>query len=114
MKKSEAFPAKWLAAEDLKGKRVLCTIENVEMETVGDGEKPVAHFKELDKGYPLNITNANSIEMIVGTDEMDDWHGSQITLYPTKVPFGKKIVSAIRIDPPDTKKVATPKRKSPK
>jgi hypothetical protein len=99
MKTSEAFPSRYLKADDIQ-RDTPVTIESVEMEEVGQGDdqesKPVIHFKELEKGLVLNVTNSMVIEEMYG-DETDEWRGRRIVLYATRVQFGKKMVMAIRV-----------------
>jgi hypothetical protein len=71
------------------------------MEDIGGETKPVLHFRGKSRGVVLNKTNANAIWGINGSDDTDDWAGTAITLFPTKVEFQGKRVDAIRIDPPD-------------
>lgn len=98
MKTSDAFPSNYLKASDLQGRAVRVVIDAVTMEDIGDDRKPVLHFHGKDKTLVLNKTNANRIEEATGTDEMDDWRGWTITLYPCKVDFQGKRVDAIRVD----------------
>ena len=103
MKMSEAFPSKYLKAEDLKGQRITVTIARVEMGEIGDGDsreqKPVVYFQGKEKGLVLNKTNAANISYMYG-DETNDWTGSQIKLFTMIVPFQGRQVPAIRIAPP--------------
>lgn len=100
-----AFPSKWLKAADLQGKKVAVTISKYEMVDVGDesGEdKPVIYFEGKSKGLILNITNTNMIAEICNDSfESEDWEGTTIVLYSTKVDFRGKRVDAIRIDNPN-------------
>ncbi len=100
MKVSEIFTSNYLKADDLKNKRVKITIDSVVMEEIGDDNKPVVYFKEKKKGLVLNKTNAAMIEEIAATEEMNDWAGVQVVLYPTRVDFQGKRVQAIRVDYP--------------
>lgn len=98
MKIGEAFPSKFLKAEDLNGKRVAVKIKYVEMEKIGDDDKkPVVYFSGKEKGLVLNKTNAGTIAEITGTEEMDDWSGQGIVLFPDKTSFQGKRVDCIRI-----------------
>ena len=56
------------------------------------------HFRGNVKPFVLNKTNGELIAMTLGSKDLDDWIGKQITLYvdPT-VPFQGKIVGGIRI-----------------
>lgn len=113
MRSTDVFPSSYLKADDLNGRRVTVQIASVKMETLGDGQKPVCYFIGKDKGVVLNRTNWQTIAMIAGTDESDDWHGVAIRLYATPVPFQGKIVNSIRIEaaPQSAPKPATATRK---
>ena len=100
MRVAQAFPSNFLKVDDLQNRRVQVTIANVAIEEVGDSNKPVVYFKGKDKGLVLNKTNAAMIEEIAKTDEMDNWTGAQIVLYPARVDFQGKRVPAIRVDYP--------------
>jgi hypothetical protein len=100
MKIGSAFPGQYLKAADLNGKRVPVVIDSVAMEDIGGETKPILHFRGKERGLVLNKTNANSISMIIGTDETDDWPGKAITLFPSKTEFQGKRVDCIRVDPP--------------
>ncbi len=102
MKVAAAFPGTFIKAADLGGKRVTVVIDRVELEDVGGETKPVLHFRGKNRGLVLNKTNASAIWGINGSDDTDDWPGTTIVLYPTKVDFQGKRVDAIRVDPPDT------------
>lgn len=99
MKISEAFPSKYLKADELEGD-VTYTIREVQMETIGQGqdadEKPVVYFEETEKGLALNKTNANTISGLHGGDT-DYWTGKKITLFSTEVDFQGRQTLAIRI-----------------
>jgi hypothetical protein len=77
MKVSEAFPSRFLKAEDLRGKKVLVTIKYVEMEKIGEDVRPVVTFVNKDKQLTLNKTNSLMIAKLVGTEEMEDWGGKK-------------------------------------
>ena len=99
MKIGAAFPGQYLKAADLEGKRVRVVIERVDMEDIGGETKPVLHFRGKTRGVVLNKTNASAIWGINGSDDMDDWGGTEIVLYPSKTDFQGKRVDCIRIDP---------------
>ena len=100
-KVGSAFPGQWLKASDLQGRRIQVVIDHVKIEDVSGDMKPVAYFKGKDRGLALNKTNATSIWGLTGTDEMDNWGGTALTLYPSKTDYQGKRVDCIRIDPPD-------------
>jgi len=102
IKKSDAFPKKFLKVEDLGGRKVKVTIDRVEMEEVGDDEKPVAYFEEDSvKPLVLNVTNWSMIEEITGVDDTDVWSGATVVLYPDKTTYQGKRVPCIRIRGPE-------------
>lgn len=98
MRTGEAFPGNFIKAGDLQGRRVVVTIDRVSMEDMGSEKKPVMWFAGRDRGLVLNKTNANAISDYLGTDEMDDWHGHRVVLYPSKTDFQGKRVDCIRVD----------------
>lgn len=100
MKKSQLFPTKYLSAGDLDGdthvKITNAILESLQAPDSKIEDKCILYFDQLQKGLPLNVTNWNSIEALHG-DDSDDWIGKWVTLYPTKVQFGNKMVDGIRV-----------------
>lgn len=101
MKLSEAFPGKYLKADDLGDEDVAVTIKDCTQEMVGQGSdaslKLVLMFREFDKGLICNKTNAKVIAKLYG-DDTDDWTGKKIVLWVNHdVQFGNEVVSAIRV-----------------
>lgn len=98
MKTREIYGGNYLTAEDLNGKAVPAVVRDVTLATMNDNKKKaVLHFKNSEKVLALNVTNANMMEELTGSDETDDWIGVRICLYPTKVDFQGKRVLAVRI-----------------
>lgn len=94
----------FLYAEDLDGKDVIVTIEKIEGGTVkGEGgketKKPIATLKGVEKKLALNVTNCKTIESIAGSENVEDWAGVRVTLYPTMTEYGGRPTSCIRIRP---------------
>lgn len=91
----------FLKHEDLAGKAVKVTIEEIRTEEIngdhGKEKKLVARFLGKDKGLVLNRTNADSIAEITASEDTDDWSGAVIVLYPDKTKFGGKTVDCIRV-----------------
>jgi hypothetical protein len=91
----------FLKHEDLAGKAVKVTIEEIRTEEIngdhGKEKKLVARFVGKDKGLVLNRTNADSIAEITDSEDTDDWQGAVIVLYPDKTKFGGKTVDCIRV-----------------
>ena len=101
MRMSEAFPSKWLKAADFKGRGVIATIDDVEMEKVGDDSKPIVYFRGKEKGLCLNKTNASVIVEDYG-DDTRLWKGKPIEMFPDKTSFQGKMVACIRVRVPET------------
>lgn len=101
MHTSDAFPAKFLKAEDLQGRSTTVVIDRYTMEKFPDGQsKPALYFRGKIRGMILNRTNANAIEYDCGYGgNMDDWIGKSITLFSAMVDFQGKRVPALRVQP---------------
>ena len=99
MRVSEAFPSDYLKAADLRDRTIMVVIDRVEMKDIGDDHKPVVYFQGKERGLVLNKTNANNIALAHG-DDMDDWVGKEIVLFPAMVDFQGKTVQAIRVRAP--------------
>jgi hypothetical protein len=116
MKKSDAFPSKWITAADLYGRPMIVKVKSVEMCELKspDGKtqnKPVARFHNQEKGLVLNKVNFDTIADILGADT-DDWSGGEIELYPDKTHMGGKQVDCVRVRPPaDVQPVQQPTRR---
>ncbi len=98
MKFNDIFPSRFLKSEDLKGQDLVLTIAGVTMEEVGQERqmKAVLGFEKTDKCLVLNKTNGLTLASLHG-NETDAWIGKRIALFPTRVPFGGKLVDTIRI-----------------
>lgn len=100
MKLSEAYPSKYLTAEELDND-VTVTISDVDCEEIGQGaqksRKLVLSFQGKKKKFVVNKTNAKTIADVLGTDETDDWIGQRITIGPTEVEFQGEMVNSIRV-----------------
>lgn len=100
MKVSDAFPSKYLAGDDLGGRRIEVIIANIALEEIGDEKesKPILYFEGKRKGMVLNKTNATVLADALG-DEMEHWIGHKIELRTEKVAFQGKIHNALRVQP---------------
>jgi hypothetical protein len=101
MKRSDAFPSKYLGKDDVDPPR-LGTISSVRIDTLksddGAENKPVMYFREeVLKPLILNNTNWTICEEAYGEDS-DTWAGKKLELYhdPT-IMFGKKRVGGVRV-----------------
>lgn len=100
-------PSASFKADDLEGDEITLTIasyiiKEFEQEDKKTGEhyrqpKPIISFKETDKTLVCNKTNREAIAYGLGTKEMDEWVGKQITLFPTVTSFGNDTVPCIRV-----------------
>ncbi|WHZ25326.1 MAG: hypothetical protein OJF51_000121 [Nitrospira sp.] len=97
-------PITLLRATDLPTDRdTVVTIQSVTEEDLKYGakpaKKPVLWFRELEKGFALNVGNGNVVVGLFGY-EMDDWVGQRIALFIDKnVEYNGERVSAIRVRP---------------
>jgi hypothetical protein len=97
----------YLKADDLtEGKDVTVTISQWEVQEIEKDSRHggtymakqiVLHFAESDKLFGLNKTNGYHIADLLGEDDPSKWPGAVLTLYRTKVPFGNKMVDAVRV-----------------
>lgn len=94
----------YLYAFDLQGRDVTVEIDRiVGGELTGEGgkktKKPVAWFVGKKKPLALNATNCKTIARLYGSNDVKDWVGKRITLWPTTTTFGSDTVDCIRIRP---------------
>lgn len=98
-------PGKWICAADLAGKDVVVEIEKVEGGEVEDAQnqrksrKPICHFVGKKKPLALNVTNCKTIANLFGSNDVDDWVGKKITLYPTTTQNRGETVECVRVRP---------------
>jgi len=97
------YPSKYLKGEDLDGEEVV-TIAAIEprhelARTDNSKEhKPVVLFRETQKAFVMNKTNARLIASVHG-NELSGWVGKQIVLTTAKVSAFGKVHNAIRVKP---------------
>jgi len=100
MKLSEAYPSKFLKADDLVGRTVNVIISAVALEDVGkpgeSNRKLVISFSGKEKKLVCNKTNAAVIGKLYGQDT-DTWIGKPITLLAREVEFQGDTVWAVRV-----------------
>jgi hypothetical protein len=97
---NDAYPSKYLRADDLQNREITVIIDHVVMEEIGQEKqmKPALYFRGKQKGVILNKTNATNIATAYGPD-MDAWTGQPVILFPAWVDMQGKTVQAIRIRP---------------
>src|SRR5262245_52169354 len=99
IKKADAFPKKYIKVDDLGGRKVTAVIDRVEMEEVGDKDKPVVYFEDdAVKPLVLNNTNWSTIEEIADDEDTDNWSGVKVLLVPAKTNYQGNRVPCIRIE----------------
>lgn len=93
----------YLYAEDLDGHDMIVTIDKVDGGVIkgasGETKKPIATLKGVAKKLALNATNCKTIASIAGSEDVDDWSGVRITLYPAMTEYAGQPTSCIRIRP---------------
>jgi hypothetical protein len=113
-KLNEAFPSKYLTADDFTDGDMSATIISANIESIGQGtdksQKILIKLKGIEKGFVCNKTNANTIAKVTGSDDTDDWIGKRITIGAREVQFKDEMIMAIRVSlkKPDATKPATP------
>lgn len=98
-----AFKGNFISAVEFAGKEPTLTIAGIKVvkvedeKTKKDKDRLVIFFKETDRGWLPCKTNAICLAGIFGSNETDAWLGKRVTLYSTKVDFGKDKVDGIRV-----------------
>lgn len=95
---NEAFPNKYLKADDLQGREVSVVISGAEIEEVGQKKdrRLVLYFRGKEKGMVCNKTNAGRIAFFYG-DDTEGWTGQPIILYAEMVEFQGKPTWGLRV-----------------
>src|SRR5262245_59321773 len=99
MKKSARFPSKDLKTEDL-AEPVTLTIKAVKDQTLNydgrESKKPVLHFKETVKTFPLNVTNWESLADVTGEDDDSKWPDHRAEFYASTTEVNGKMTDCVR------------------
>jgi hypothetical protein len=99
MKISDAFPSKYIKADDIGHHRLNVTVRIVTIEDIADKEfKPVMYFMGKDKGMVINKTNAGICAAVWG-DETDHWQGKALELFAQPVMFQGRQVMGLAVSP---------------
>ena len=103
MQISKYRKSKWLKKEDiaqLDEDQRRTTVEAIVEEQVGDGSKPVAYFKGIDKGWAINMTGLEALSEIAGSEDTEDFIGAYVELYvDPDVRYSGKRVGGIKLKP---------------
>ena len=106
MRKHEAYPSRYTKAGDVV-RPTLATITTVGHETMQDGtSKPCIRTDAYPKPIIVNVTNADLLYEMAGTDDDVDWPGLTIELYVAEVrsPKGGGMVPSICFRRPPQRK----------
>lgn len=106
--RAQAFPSKYLKADDLRGRPVTLEITAAPEETLTgfDGRqetKTVVYFAGTRKKLPCNRTNWNAIADVTGEEDSDRWPGHKIELYPSTTEMNGKTLPCIRVRTPSVR-----------
>ncbi len=81
----EMFPGRFLKAPEFKGRKVTLTIADIDSEVLetdkGPKLKGIVSFKETDKQWAINRTNATCVVAMFGR-KVPEWKGHKVTLFP--------------------------------
>ena len=103
----DIYPSRYLKASDITAE-TKATIKDVQKDKIGEDEKLVVVFDNIEKGLVVNKTNCGRIEKIVGSKVFGDWPGQIVSLYTIRVPFKGEDVPAIRVKAPEVAPVQAP------
>ena len=102
----KAFPSRYLQVSDLEDGPIAARIKSVSSENVGgeNGElKLIVKFHEPDvKALVCNLTRAEAISELAGSDDTDEWPGTRIELTRGTTRYGGKKVGCIVVQAPTT------------
>ena len=98
MNVNDLFPSRWIKSDDLAAADLTLTMREVTVEELGPENEsmPVLWFADDERGLPLNVTNARSIEELHGP-ETNLWGGRKVTLFRQQVEFAGKQTFGVRI-----------------
>ena len=110
------FPSRFLRPSDLGDTDMLLTIARVSLEDFGSSgykeQKAVVFFREIDKGFVLNKTNASSIAYLYG-DNTAGWVDKRVLLFKTEVSYQGKQMEGIRVRMRPPSQLQMPETASP-
>lgn len=81
--------------------------EMYDAQTQGKKKGLCVWFKEEKLPMVLNVTNAETIAMVCGSDRMSDWKGKRITVGQSSVKAFGKVQKVIRVRPEAPKEAVT-------
>ena len=99
-----AFPSRFTQASDFDEGPITVTIKSTADEEFGTKDnpqtKPVVLFEDGLKPVVLNITRAEAISEIAGSEDMDNWPGTRVQLSKGSTRFQGKKVACIDVGQP--------------
>jgi hypothetical protein len=101
----EYFKSDYFKASDFPSPRLL-VVASVSEEEIGPSkdQKLVVHFEKEEQAFVLNQTNAKAIATIAGTDDLDEWPGTEVVLFASTTDFRGEQVECVRCRAPKGKK----------
>jgi hypothetical protein len=95
--RNDAYPSKYIKTADFTGPATY-TLHSLNIEEVGQEKerRPIAYFKEINRGMVINRTNWDVLEDTFGPDT-DRWIGQVVEVFPTTTSFGGRRVPCLRI-----------------
>jgi hypothetical protein len=100
----KSFPSKYLQVSDLD-RPIVATIAGVRTENIGTGEnaelKLVVTFREKGlKALVCNLTRAEAIAEVAGSDDTEAWPGTRVELVKGTTRYQGKKVACISVTTP--------------
>lgn len=118
MRKNEAFPSRWLKADDFLDGAKVFTISGVGREEIegdeGSTEKTVMSFVGVDQKWIFGSACWDMLEEMFADGDSDRWIGQRVELYRAKVSFKGKQTFGVRPRLPQAKNPAAPSRTAAK
>lgn len=110
----KAFPSRYLQVSDLDDGPIVATIKRVSSENVGSGDeaelKLVVHFEEPGvKALVLNLTRAEAVAELAGSDDTEVWPGTRLALVRGSTRYQGKKVACIVVQAPPSKSAPAPR-----
>ena len=100
----KSFPSRFMQSSDLDDGPKTVTIKATPSENLGTVDKPdtkpVVVFEEDVKPVVLNITRAEAISQVAGSEDMDDWPGTRIRLSKGTTRYRGERVACIDVSQP--------------
>lgn len=96
MRIADVYPSRYLKASDLDDP-TRARVTAITTELFGEKKEPKFVFTLTGQTKPFvcNVTSARTMEELTGSDDADDWIGTEVMLKPTKVSMSGKMVDSI-------------------